>query len=168
MARLKLFWDMDGTLAVWNPDATVEELFSKGYFLNREAETKLCKIAEKLSAMYESYILTACMEGSDYLIPEKKVWISRFVPNFYQKVLFVPCGVSKAKFVSDVFHRELSDRDVLIDDHSPNLLQWQDDGGTGIKWCNAINNSGKSRYTGLRCSTVREIREAVISLGVEK
>lgn len=162
MEKLTLFWDMDGTVAKWNPMATVEDLFSEGYFLNREAEEDLCNIAELFSKKFESYILTACMAGSDYLIPEKKLWIERFIPGLSKRILFVPCGVSKSQFVSDVFHRDLSNMDMLIDDHSPNLLQWQDDGGTGIKWCNAINNSKKSTYKGMRCKTARELESMIL------
>lgn len=160
--RKRLFWDMDGTLAKWNTAATVEDLYSKGYFLNREPEEDLCFLAGLLSGGIESYILTACMAGSDYLIPEKKIWIKKEIPMLRHRILFVPCGVSKADFVRDMFREDLCTEDILIDDHSPNLIKWEEAGGQGVKWINGINNSAKSGFSGARCDSSSDLFAVII------
>ena len=35
---IKLFVDMDGVLAVWNPTATLNDTHQPGYFINRDIE----------------------------------------------------------------------------------------------------------------------------------
>ena len=160
--RKRLFWDMDGTLARWNAAATIEDLYSEGYFLNREPEEYLCFLAGLLSGGIESYILTACMAGSDYLIPEKKIWVKKEIPALRHRILFVPCGVSKADFVRDMFGEDLCTEDILIDDHSPNLIKWEEAGGLGVKWINEINNSAKSKFSGIRCGSCGDLFEAIL------
>lgn len=54
----------------------------------------------------------------------------------------IPCGVSKADFVMDLFHLDRIPKSwILFDDYSRNLHAWDDAGGTGLKCYNGINGS---------------------------
>lgn len=159
---IKVYWDMDGTLAKWRAAATNEDLYKENYFLSLEPETELCSFANELAKSddVDSYILTSFLEDSSYAKREKLAWVKKHIKGLSQsKILCVPYGVRKASFVEDIGHKELSAEDVLIDDHSPNLIAWEQAGGTAIKWCNGINNSGKSGFSGVRSTCVSQLSE---------
>ncbi len=46
---------------------------------------------------------------------------------------------------------------LLFDDHTPNLIDWEKGGPEfiGIKWLNGINGSGKSGFSGLTVAADR-------------
>lgn len=163
-----VFFDMDGTLAKWNPSATLSDLYREGYFLNRKPEEKLCAVANELAVMDDGwplscYILTSVLQDAPHAKKEKIAWLQKYVPAMpLNRILTVPYGVQKAHFVEDLFHRDLSITDILVDDHSPNLIAWQQAGGDPIKWVNNINNSCFSRFEGLRCNDPYNIRDHVL------
>ncbi len=154
---VNVFFDMDGTLARWNPNATLPDLYKEGYFLNLEPEESLCELANSLSKRdgsdLECYILTSVLEDSPYAKTEKIIWLLKHIPAIsLSKIITVPYGIQKAHFVEDVFHRDLWLTDILVDDHSPNLIAWEQAGGKAIKWVNDVNNSCNSNFGGKRWS----------------
>ena len=164
---IKVYWDLDGTLAKWRTAATTEDLYKKNYFLSLEPETELCKLANKLVRENEvdSYILTSFLADSAYAKYEKLVWAKKHVNELPSgKILCVPYGIRKSSFVEDIEHKELSKEDILIDDHSPNLIAWEQAGGTAIKWCNGINDSRKSKFTGVRARAIDTIYNTIYNL----
>lgn len=139
---MKLFVDMDGTLAEWRTGIREEELYEKGYFLNlKPYKTCLETIKKCKKKGYEIFILTA------YLTPhakaEKQRWLDTYLPFVPAKNrLFVPYGQNKARYVEAVLGRAIRQDDVLLDDHSPNLIHWVNAGGFGVKALNGINGTG--------------------------
>ena len=157
--NLTLFWDLDGTLAAWQ-ESTLEERLTEGYFLNLPSEKRLCELANEWARC--SYILTSYYAHSKYALKEKGAWRRMHLPAYTDEhTLFVPYGIDKALFVRDLLRRPLTPTDILVDDHSPNLLRWQQAGGTGIKWCNKFNNSGRSLFCGPRTGRAEEVRKLI-------
>lgn len=167
MSKIRVFWDMDGTLAKWRSSATFSDLYKKGYFASLEPETALCKLANKLfkRSELENYILTSFLTDSAYAKDEKLQWLKNNIPDLkLENVICVPYGIKKSSFVEDASHKELSEKDILIDDHSPNLISWETAGGKSVKWINGVNNSGKSTYSGTRINDVFQIEHILDSL----
>lgn len=157
---IRVYWDLDGTLAKWRTAATTADLYKKNYFLSLDPEKELCDLANKLSKENEvdSYILTSFLEDSEYAKTEKLAWVKNHISELPNgNILCVPYGIRKSSFVEDIEHKELSKTDVLIDDHSPNLIAWEQAGGTAIKWCNGINDSRKSKFAGPRFKHVGQL-----------
>lgn len=156
---MNVFFDLDGTLAEWKKTSRVEDLKKPGYFYDLTADKKLCEFAKEISN--DAYILSAYMLDCNALI-DKKRWCMKHLPEINTKhLLFIPYGMNKGKFIRDVLGRQLKDDDVLIDDHSPNLIDWENEGGTGIKWINYVNNSKKSRFKGYRAKSIEEIKNII-------
>lgn len=133
--KKRIFFDMDGVLAKWDTQASIEEVASPGYFIAREADKNavdaFCKIAK--SKKYEIFILSSVFQD-DHSIKEKIEWLKSNGLGKYldqSHMLFSVYGKSK----SDIVPGERKD-DILIDDFSNNLKSWH---GIGIKYLNGIN-----------------------------
>ena len=129
---------MDGVLARWNQNASIEEVAAKGYFLAREAESIIINAAKRLMEKKdcEVFILSSVFKD-DHSIYEKNEWLNRQklgVP--YKNRLFVPYGESKSIFLAETVG--IKPDDVLIDDFTKNLNEWH---GIGIKFRNHCNGT---------------------------
>lgn len=130
--KKRIFFDMDGVLAKWNQNASIEEVAAPGYFLNLELEDCVAKTMEYLIfAGYEVQILTSVF-NDNHSREEKIKWLKNNCPFFKGKINFCVYGESKAKVVN------ATEQDILIDDFTPNLKDWC---GIGIKFLNGINGT---------------------------
>ena len=140
-ARVRLFVDMDGTLTRFLPQASLNDLYQKGYFLNlppQENVVEAVKIIVKEHPEIEVFALTAFLADSGYAYMEKKAWLDAVLPQIdAAHRIFVPNGSDKKQYV-----RNFSEMDVLLDDHTPNLNRWAP--ARGIKLINDINNKNGS------------------------
>jgi len=164
-----IFFDMDGCLAEWRPDAAYEDLFQNGYFRTL-MPTKLAECADSLSQTSKTPVCTlSAYFPQTNALEEKKSWLSRHTPNIpAERQFFIPVGSNKAALMRDIIGRDLTPRDVLIDDHTPNLIEWREAGGCGIKWLNGINGNGGT-WDGMRVDNCKELRKALVSaLGIRK
>ena len=139
----RLFVDMDGTLAVFQPVDRLETLYEPEYFENLPPIVNVCKAVRLVAAsgQAELYILSSVLPGSPYAVREKSAWLDRYLPQIdTQHRLFLPCGQSKALAVPG----GLQPGDTLLDDYTDNLLDWS---GKGVKLYNGINGT-RGRWKG--------------------
>ncbi|MCR5144727.1 MAG: hypothetical protein K6B67_05405 [Lachnospiraceae bacterium] len=138
--KIMLFFDMDGTLNHFDTNATLEEVKSKGYMLNRIAIEKMVNLALVLKLQgFDVNILSAVYQNG-YSEEEKNRWLDNHSLQGINR-FFVPCGTDKGLVIKSL-QRENPDKTlVLIDDYSPNLFSWEKAGGVGIKFYNGINGT---------------------------
>lgn len=138
---MRIFVDMDGTLAKWN-NVEFEELFEEGYYRNLEPNMKILNEVNHLIRQGEDvYILSAYLTESDYAKKEKHEWINQYLPELpEEKQIFVPYGTNKAEYLKE-HYSPITNTDYLIDDYTKNLLEWKEFGGIGVKYLNGINHS---------------------------
>lgn len=130
-----IYVDMDGVLAKWNTSASAEEVATRGYFLNREADRNV--VLAVLLLRYEygydvkvlsaAYTVRACWE--------KRQWLDNHGLSDIEAI-FVPYGEPKSDYVD-------AENSVLIDDFGKNLAEWT---GIAIKYYNGINGHGGTKY----------------------
>lgn len=130
---MRILFDMDGVLAKWNPDASIEEVASPGYFLSREPNAKVADVIKMLlDRKYDVYILTSVF-NDNHSKKEKLSWLQSHCPYIgTHKVIFCTYGENKADAA------KANADDILIDDYTPNLKAWT---GIGIKYLNGINGT---------------------------
>ena len=144
MKKLKLFIDMDGTLAEWLVDG-FPYLYEEGYFFNLKPLTAVRKLIRILHRYYDVYILSAVLEDSPYAEHEKLAWLREYLPFIEENhVLFCRNGSSKADFIQGFM--TLNKNCILIDDYSVNLDDWTQKGGTSVKFLNGINGKRGRKY----------------------
>lgn len=144
MIKKRLYVDLDGTLAVWNPTATYEDLYQKGYFANLEPQHNVLRAIKDLirwkQAEYMVYSLSAYPVDSRFAVADKMHWLNKYLEELpLERRLFVPCGIEKAEFVA-ACNGGLNKNALLLDDYTANLLPWSK-AGTGIKLLNGINHT---------------------------
>lgn len=137
----RLFVDMDGTLAVFNPVDTLEKLYEKGYFFNLKPQMNVIdgiRYIIRNNPEIEVFILSAVLSDSIYAIPEKNAWLDKYLPEIDEKHRLYPkCEENKKEFLE---HKQggIDPNDFLLDDYSKNLHSW-DPPAKGIKVMNGIN-----------------------------
>lgn len=137
----RIYIDMDGTLAEWNGNASIEEVASKGYFLRvnpiQSMVDAVKELIENKPKDVEIYILSAVF-NDEHSIADKNQWLDWVLPQIPRdNRIFVPYGENKF----DAVKTSDDDKYYLIDDFTKNLLGW---GGTGIKVLNGINHTNKT------------------------
>ncbi len=162
--KKRVFVDMDGTLAVWNAEAKMDEVASTGYMLNRPTMENMVAAIRQLtqSKDYEVCILSAVFHEA--AAHEKKQWLNIYLPEIKpENMFFCNYGENKSEFVS------ATDNDVLIDDFSENLHKWK---GIGIKVYNGINGTngswtGYSVHSNCESRKLHAMLNAIIRLEVQ-
>lgn len=139
--KVNIFVDMDGVLAEQSHDL-VKYMYDKDFFLNLPAVHSVINVIKKLisSNQYNVYILSSVID-SPYSIIEKGLWLDKYLPEVPKnRRLFVPYGTSKASYVKSKMKTE-NCINVVIDDFTVNLVEWEIDNAIGIKVLNNINNT---------------------------
>lgn len=121
----RLFVDMDGTLAVFNPVVELETLYEQGYFLTLKPLDNVVQAVKSIIHNHpdvEVNILSAYMTDSKYALSEKNTWLDNNLPEIdKQHRVFVPCGSDKKEYIKD----GIRSNDYLLDDYTQNLTFWQ-------------------------------------------
>ena len=149
----RLFVDMDGTLAAFRKITALEELYERGYFSGLRPQENVVTAIRRLARdpSVQVYVLSAVLFDSHYALDEKNSWLDRYLLELgREQRIFVPCGESKALYISSY----LCPEDILLDDYTVNLEDWRMHGGTGVKLLNGINHTRRS-WDGARLSKAR-------------
>ena len=139
MMKKRIFCDMDGTLAVFNLNASLEDLFTAGYFRRLSSMPQMVAAARELASYpnFEFYVLSHYL--NEQALEDKNRWLDEHLTISASNRIFVPYGESKCSYIPNGYRTD----DVLLDDFSPNLHRWNDH-GVGIKVLNGINWNHKT------------------------
>lgn len=137
--KRRLFVDLDGTCALWQPVAE-EELYEQGYYRNLPPYENVVKAVNELAQEnpdIEVYVLSKYLTGSKYALQEKKEWTEEHLPNIpAERQIYVPYSRDK----KDLIPGGLRKTDYLLDDFTNNFEGWQPP-AKAIKLLNGINNT---------------------------
>ena len=145
MDKIKIYIDMDGCIAKWNMDASIEDTFEPGYFAALEPDERLIDAVKMLSEEYDVSILSAVYQDN-HSMNDKITWLDNNGLGHLQRI-FVPYGQPKQKYIDQEF------TSILIDDYSKNLEEWiLAKNCYGIKYLNGINAT-KGMWNGFMISS---------------
>lgn len=136
---VRLFVDMDGTLAEFKKAAQIEDLFEQGYFANLKPLDNVLAAVRELNQNpnYQVYILSSVLTDSQYAELEKKEWLKQHFSELKnEQIIFSECGKSKVNYIPG----GIKNTDILLDDYTVNLNEWKQAGGKPLKVLNGINN----------------------------
>lgn len=132
---INVYIDMDGVQTVYDKGDTVEEMMQEGYFSSRQPHIEVIDFIKLLMEddRYTVTILSAVFTDSHSIL-EKAIWLENQGLSAVDK-MFVPCGVPKSNYVKS------EGMNILIDDFSKNLFEWENAGENffGIKFMNEVN-----------------------------
>ena len=132
MEKQRIYFDMDGVLAVWQY-VTPEELYAPGYFFRLDENKEIVNLARLLNetAGYEVYILSKARDED--VTRQKQMWLSLHMPFLpKERAIFVPLNEDKKDYIP-----RRKESDILIDDYNENLKCWH---GISVKCLNGINS----------------------------
>ena len=150
-AQAKIYVDMDGTLNMWRPNATVQETHQVGFFRRARPHEGICALVGTMIDMgLPVYIASSTYEDSHSEL-EKRQWLHKYLPDVPEdRQIFVPYGVKKEDYL---IH---TPSDVLISDRTENELDsWS---GKGIKVLNG-HNGKHGRWKGAKISVQSDLYE---------
>lgn len=137
-----IFIDMDGVLARWNAQASIEDTYQPGYFLAREVESKIVTLIRMLIGTGKKVAILSAVYPTGSAKADKHKWLDSIgLPDIRR--IFVPYGEDKHKYIP-----KLSEPMLLLDDYSKNLHAWEKAGYVGVKFYNGINGT-KGTWKGL-------------------
>lgn len=130
MIKQQIFIDLDDTLADFNEQPNALERFSieRGFFKNLKP-TNLVNRIKKLP--YQNFYILSTSPNKQADI-DKKAWVAKHLPLIpSHHIILVRDNSQKAIYANG---------NLLLDDHTPNLIDWVENGGYGIKVINHFNN----------------------------
>ncbi len=149
--NFRMFFDMDDTLVDFRSDLhygdVLEVAYKQGFYLNLKPLPFLSEINKLASMCPENiYILSACVD-SEYCVDEKIEWLKKYLPAAFKgNVIFTQVGQDKADAVKEKTGMQINEYDILVDDYSKNIFDWEKAGGTGIKFKNSFNTHDPKKY----------------------
>lgn len=159
---MRIFFDMDGTLAVY-PSTTEPWWEVKDIFKYLAPIATSIKAAKRLiEAGYEVYILSAYNANFPQTMRDKDYWLDKYLPEVdADHRIYTLVGQSKAEAVPGGIQSD----DILIDDYNKNLETWADAGGIGVKLLNGLNNRKTWSGISVRANgTIKQIVDVLTSL----
>jgi len=151
--KQRVFFDLDGVCALWQPVAE-DELYEEGYYRNLPPYENVVKAINDITQEnpeVEVYVLSKYLTGSKYALKEKEEWVKEHLPNIpVENQIFVPYSKNKFEYIPD----GLRETDYLIDDYTNNFEGWQPP-AKAIKLLNGINNT-KGTWQGAKISAFRD------------
>lgn len=79
---MRLFVDMDGTLAKWNEVQYEEQLLEEGYYRNLKPNQKVVdEVNSIIDKGYDVYVLSCVLPESQYAQNEKIEWLKEYLPQ---------------------------------------------------------------------------------------
>lgn len=152
---MNVFVDMDGVIFVYEKDHYEGEnpkYKQKNYFANRPVDENAIRV---LKSFCESddianvYILSSAVmvygskDDNERVANEKRDSIRTHIPWFPEDHVIITTEHSKVETVRKFLGRDLARDDVMLDDYNKNLIEWEENGGTAIKYVNGINSESE-------------------------
>jgi 5'(3')-deoxyribonucleotidase len=162
--KVNLFLDMDGTLAKFyaNPNY-MEKMFEPNYFATLKPYAIVDTIKEIIKEMpiVKVMVLSACVD-TEYCEEEKQIWLDHYLPEIPQENrAFCKVGEDKTDLARLLVGKD--DINILLDDYSVNLEQWQAQGWVAIKYVNGINDKQGKDYK-LKVKSGKQLKELITKI----
>ena len=158
---MKLFLDLDGTLARFNVRNALKRFDNeKGFFANLKAY-KYIEVVNTLALSNEIYIISA--SPNEQADNDKMIWLKKYLPNVKDSnITLCRLGENKAKIIENKYNLIIDSNCYLLDDYSKNLFEWVANGGTGIKRLTSVADNSRGLWKGLTIKDLNKIAEILI------
>ena len=152
----KIFLDLDGTLAKFNVRNALKRFDNEvGFFANLGAY-KGIDIVDKLARLGNIYIISA--SPNEQADKDKMQWIEKYLPNVPQEnITLCRLGENKAKTIENKYNFKIDKNCYLLDDYTKNLIDWESNGGKGIKRITSVADNSRKLWKGVELKDLNKI-----------
>lgn len=159
----RIFFDMDGTLNVWELGTHIDVVSAPGYMRTRKPIESIVAASKMLHLLgYECWIVSAILPF-EYSIPDKNYWVDQYCPWFEKdRRIYIPYGSNKA----NKMYGNVLPGDVFLDDYTQNLMDLREAFASNLECIKVLNGINDSRHTwnGKRISIYSEPEEIADSI----
>ena len=154
---IKIFLDLDGTLARFNvPNALERFDKEEGFFANLLAY-KGIEIVNKLAKNNNLFVISA--SPNEQADKDKLQWLNKYLPNIQQEnVTLCRLGQNKAQIIQEKYKLIINNNCYLLDDYTKNLIEWENFGGVGIKRLTKVSDNSRKLWKGLTLKHLQELQ----------
>ena len=158
---MKLFLDLDGTLARFNVRNALKRFDNeKGFFANLKAY-KHIEVINTLALTNDVYIISA--SPNEQADNDKMIWLKKYLPNIKDSNITL-CRIeeNKGSIIETKYQMVINNNCYLLDDYTKNLIEWESLGGTGIKRLTSVADNSRKLWQGLEIKSLLELNKLFI------
>lgn len=158
---MKLFLDLDGTLARFNVRNALKRFDNeKGFFANLKAY-KHIEVINTLALTNDIYIISA--SPNEQADNDKMFWLKKYLPNIKDSnITLCRIGENKGSIIETKYQMVINNNCYLLDDYTKNLTEWESLGGTGIKRLTSVADNSRKLWQGLEIKSLLELNKLFI------
>ena len=161
---IKLFLDLDGTLAKFNSKKNALQRFDneKGFFATLKPY-KYIEVINELacSGLIEVYVISAT--PNEQADKDKLIWIKKYLNQIKENnICFCRLNENKAKVIKDKLNITIDKECYLLDDYTKNLIEWKNLNGIGIKRLTSLANNKSKKWKGFALRDLRDLWKIVL------
>ena len=156
----KIFLDMDGTIAKFNIKNALKRFSTEqGFFAKLGAYKGIEKINE-LAEGGNVYIISASPHiNADN---DKIKWLEKYLPNIKKdNIIICRIGENKAQVLKNKYNITINANCYLLDDYTKNLVEWETEGGKGIKRITSVADNSTKKWKGLELKDLCKLAEII-------
>lgn len=155
---IRIFLDLDGTLARFNVRNALERFDKEEGFFARLKAYKNIEIVNELAKTNQLYIISA--SPNEQADKDKMVWIEKYLPNIkIENITICRLGQNKAQIIQDKYNIKIDKECYLLDDYTKNLNEWEQYNGSGIKRLTAVSDNSRKLWKGLTLKDLIELQQ---------
>lgn len=161
MEQVKIFLDLDGTLARFNVRNALNRFKTeKGFF----AKLLAYKGIEYINNMASDNVYIISASPNTQADNDKMLWLAKYLPNIAKKnILLCRLGENKAQVIKEKLDISIDRTCYLLDDYTHNLQEWESAGGTGIKRLTTVADNSTGKWQGLTLKYLKDLEMAIMA-----
>ena len=153
---IKIFLDLDGTLARFNVRNALERFDKEEGFFARLKAYKNIEIVNELAKTNNLFIISA--SPNEQADKDKMIWLTKYLPNInVENITICRLGQNKAQIIQDKYNITINEQCYLLDDYTKNLNEWESVGGKGIKRLTTVSDNSTKKWKGLELKQLKEL-----------
>ena len=153
---IKIFLDLDGTLAKFNVRNALERFDKEKGFFSKLLAYKGIEIVNELAKTNQLFVISASPnEQADI---DKMIWLEKYLPNIKKEnITICRLGENKAKVIENKYNITINKSCFLLDDYTKNLIEWENVGGIGIKRITKVADNSRKIWKGQELKHLNEL-----------
>ena len=153
---IKIFLDLDGTLARFNVRNALERFDKEKGFFSKLLAYKGIEIVNELAKTNQLFIISASPNKQADI--DKMIWLEKYLPNIKKEnVTICRLGENKAKVIENKYNITIDKTCFLLDDYTKNLVEWENVGGVGIKRITKVADNSRKIWKGQELKHLNEL-----------
>lgn len=157
---IKLFVDLDGTVARFNVRNALERFDKEKGFFSKLLAYKGIEVLNELATKGNVFVISA--SPNEQADNDKMIWLEKYLPNVPKaNITLCRLGQNKAQIIEEKYSMKINNNCLLLDDYTKNLNEWESFGGKGIKRLTTISDNSRGLWKGATIKHLKELAQLI-------